>query len=279
MEKALKINALFSGVSGLTLVLFHQSIATLFDVELNSPFWMIGIGLIIFAGSILFEIRRQNTLGVLWIIIQDMVWVVASIYLLVANPFSISMIGNLTIALVAAIVLVLAINQASALSRVDTVNSKGEKQFYFKRVVASTKTETWKVVSDVSNYHKVAPNIDAVKIVSGSGEGMVRICSHGKGSWSETCSVWNEEKTYSFIVNTTAPDYPYPFKFLRGTWLLEPVDDSHTAIIMVFDFAYQKKIQNLLLHPIARPKFKKTAEELLNNWQTMLEKKDSQTAV
>jgi hypothetical protein len=42
---------------------------------------------------------------------------------------------------------------------------------------------------------------------------------------------------------------------------------------MLFDFQYKRKYQNLLLHPLLKGKFSKTAEELLENWQKMLENK------
>lgn len=168
--------------------------------------------------------------------------------------------------------MLIAINQLHTLTTVDSTNEEGIKELHFKRNVAAPKAETWKVISDVSNYHKVAPNIDHVKIISGEGTGMVRSCSHGKESWTETCSLWEEEKKYSFEVNTSAPDYPYPLKYLKGTWEVEEIDLKHTEIKMIFEFGYKQKIQDIVIHPLLRENFKKISKELMDNWQTMLEK-------
>ena len=102
---------------------------------------------------------------------------------------------------------------------------------------------------------------------------MVRTCSHGKDTWAETCTLWTDKKEYAYVVHTTDPDYPYPFKFLNGFWSVEEVDKTTTKIVMRFEFQYNKKIQNIFLHPLFRTKFFKVAEELLDNWKKELERK------
>ena len=225
-----------------------------------------------FSSTIIYEIIKQRPVAVLWIIVQDFLWVAGSIVLVAINPFEISKTGNSVIAIIAFVVLFMGVNQSKALAQVDSSNNKKSKHFKFERVIRADKQSVWKAIADVSNYDKVAPNIDAVKIISGEGRGMVRSCSHGKDSWTETCSMWIEEKAYSFEVNTSAPDYPYPFKFLKGTWEVQEIDSATTKVTMLFDFQYKRKYQNWLLHPLLKSKFSKTAEELLDNWQKMLEK-------
>jgi ribosome-associated toxin RatA of RatAB toxin-antitoxin module len=80
------------------------------------------------------------------------------------------------------------------------------------------------------------------------------------------------ESKYSFLVNTAAPDYPYPLKYLKGSWEVEEVYSAHTGIVMSFELVYKRKFHNLLLHPILKSRFQKTAEELLKNRQVLLEK-------
>jgi len=270
LQKALGINAIFSGISGLGLIIFHNPIANIFKASYSAVFWIIGVGLVFFASTILYEVKKQRPLAVLWIIIQDFIWVTGSVILLLMQPFNIPRTGTNTIAAIALVVLFMAINQSSALAQTDSNGQKRRKQLTFKRTIKATKSEVWKVISDVANYHQVAPNIDDVTIVSGKDEGMVRKCSHGKDSWSETCSAWEEEKTYSFIVNTSAPDYPYPLSFMQGTWNVIELDSNHTEIEMIFEFKYKKKLYNLL-HPIMKIKFGKISNELLDNWQKMIE--------
>jgi len=272
LQKALSINAIFSAVSGITLVIFPNAIANIFGINQSTAFRIIGVGLIFFASTILLEIFKQRPLAVIWIIVQDFIWVIASAVLLVLQPFNISNTGNYTIAVIALLVLFMAINQSSAFAQTDSIEQKGRKQLTYKRTINAAKSQTWKVISDVENYHQVAPNIDDVTIVSGKNEGMVRSCSHGKDSWTETCSVWEKEKTYSFVVNTSAQDYPYPLSFLQGTWNVIEIDTNNTEIEMIFELKYKKKIYNLF-HPIMKMKFKKIVNELLDNWQAILEKK------
>lgn len=272
LQKSLRLNALFSGISGIVLIAMNKQFAHLFETTNTIVFWVTGIVLLFFAGTIIYEIKKQRPLAVLWIIIQDFLWVIGSIILIAFNPFDISKTGSATIAIIALIVLFMGVSQSKALAQTDSIDSKNLKYLKFERVVKADKKSVWEVISNVSDYDKVAPNIDEVKIISGEGRGMVRSCSHGKDSWTETCTLWVEEESYSFEVNTSAPDYPYPFKYLKGTWEVQEIDRSTTKIIMHFDFQYKRKYQNWLLHPLLKSKFSKTAEKLLDNWQTMLEK-------
>jgi ribosome-associated toxin RatA of RatAB toxin-antitoxin module len=273
LQKSLVANAVFSGVSGLVLIICNTYLAHLFGAGNTAVFQIIGVALLFFACTIIYEIIKQRPLAVLWIIVQDFIWVLGSFILLIFNPFELSKAGNFIIAVVALVVLLMGLNQSKALAQIDTTKDKNVKHLVFERTVRATKSQVWKVIADVANYDKVAPNIDAVKIISGQGRGMVRSCAHGKDKWTESCTQWIEEKTYTFEVNTAAPDYPYKFiQSLNGTWEVQPLDNEHTKIVMHFNLQYKHKHQNVLLHPFLKNKFSKTAQELLDNWQKMLEK-------
>lgn len=117
LQIALLVNAIFSSLSGIVLILGNRQIAQLFSTTNNTVFWVIGCVLIYFATTIGYEIFKQRSWAILWIIIQDGLWVIGSIVLLIMNPFGISQIGLAVIGVVALIVLVMGINQASALSK------------------------------------------------------------------------------------------------------------------------------------------------------------------
>jgi ribosome-associated toxin RatA of RatAB toxin-antitoxin module len=227
--------------------------------------------LLFFSGTILVEIKKQRALAILWIIIQDSVWVIASIVILIWRPFDISDAGYLLIDIFAFLVLLFTIFQSIGLSRIDTAKGSKVKTLSFRRTVSADKKKVWKVISDIENYHEVASNIDAVKIISGEGEGMVRQCSHGKDSWKETCTLWENEKQYSFVVDTSVSDYPFPFKSLKGNWRVNEINPTKSEIIMDFEVAYKNKIYNLLLHPFLKYKFSKVGEDLLDKWQKLVE--------
>ena len=271
LQKYLTGNAIFSALNGILLLIFQEKVEHIFKVEPSNFFFVLGLLLLFFALTIIIEIKRQRALPVLWIIIQDMLWVIGSIVLLVWNPFNVSAEGNIIIILVALVVFIFGLGQASGLARIDEGSTKGQKIFKFKRKVKGTTSSVWETISDVANYHKVAPNIDGLTVISGEKLGMVRSCSHGKDSWSETCTLWEEEKQYSFVIDTQAPDYPYPLKALKGTWMVDEISSNKNEITMIFEFEYKKPIQNILVHPLMKYKFTKVCKTLLDNWQNMIE--------
>lgn len=273
LQNTLKINAIFSAISGIALIVLNNKIAEIFGTENNRIFWIIGLALVFFAITIITEIIIQRSLAILWIIIQDFIWVIGSIFLLVLNPFQITITGNIIIGIIALIVLFMGINQAKALAKIDNNPDKKGKQWRFERIVKANKITTWKLISDIGRYAMFAPNIDNVEIISGEGIGMKRTCSHGKDTWAETCTLWTDENEYAFVIHTNEPDYPYPFKFLNGYWAVEEIDKATTKIVLQFEFQYNKKLQNIFLHPLFRTKFFKVVKELLDNWQRELEQK------
>lgn len=118
LQKALTINILFSGISGATLILLNKQIATIFGTNNNTVFWIVGIILLYFTLTIWYERRKQRKIALLWIIIQDFLWVIGSLILIVFNPFKITPIGNIIIGIIAAIVLFMGINQSIAFNKV-----------------------------------------------------------------------------------------------------------------------------------------------------------------
>ncbi|WP_299674903.1 hypothetical protein [uncultured Tenacibaculum sp.] len=115
LQKSLLINAIFSGVSGFILILFYNSTAKVFQLNNNNVFWIIGLILLYFMTTIFYEIKKQRKIAVLWIIIQDFLWVIASCIILITNLFQISNTGNIIISVIALIVLFMGLNQFFAL--------------------------------------------------------------------------------------------------------------------------------------------------------------------
>ena len=233
-----------------------------------------GIGLLLFEVFVLSESRKGSLLSLLLISRLDLLWVAGSLNILLLDPFGISFVGNLLIGIIAIIVPLFAAVQLFELWQADLGSGKGVKRLTFSRILLASKSEVWKVISDVENYHVIAPNVDAVEILSGEGKGMQRKCSHGKDSWTESCTLWKEEEEYSFRVNTQAPDYLFPFEYLSGSWKVKEVSSSTTQLSMIFEFKYKRAIYNILLHPFLKIKFNQTGYELLDNWQKVLLEKE-----
>ncbi|SNR14969.1 hypothetical protein [Tenacibaculum jejuense] len=117
LQKSLLTNAVFSGVSGFILILFYNSTSKVFQLNNNNVFWIIGLILLYFMVTIFYEIKKQRKIAVLWIIIQDFLWVIGSSVLLIFNPFQISNAGLTIIGVIALIVLFMGINQLIALKK------------------------------------------------------------------------------------------------------------------------------------------------------------------
>ena len=123
LQKALRINALLSSISGIIMILLNPQIADLFGTINNTIFWIVGLILIYFALTIWYEIRKQRRLAVLWIVAQDYAWVIGSLGLIIINPFQITQIGNLIIGIIALIVLFIGINQTIGLNKTASNNA------------------------------------------------------------------------------------------------------------------------------------------------------------
>jgi len=117
LQLALKQNALFSSISGTLMIVLNKQLANLFGTTNNTVFWIVGLTLIYFALTIAYEIKKQRKWAVLWIVIQDVTWVLGSVILLVFNPFNITLTGNIIIGIIALTVLYMAINQKKQLNK------------------------------------------------------------------------------------------------------------------------------------------------------------------
>jgi len=273
-KKATKLNAIATLSSGVGILAFHKQLMSIFELNNIIPFLIVGGVITFFSLTMFIEIRKQRALAILWIIVQDVLFVLASVIVLIIRPFHISDGGYLLIELFLIPIIFFIVYQSKGLARMDSKNGSNLKFMSFKRIVNANKKRVWNTISDIENYHKVAANIDNVEIISGEGEGMVRSCSHGKDSWSETCTLWENEKQYSFLIDTQSPDYPYPFKNLKGTWKIDEIDKSKSEITMEFEFEYTKKIHKIILHPLLRWKFSKACIGIMDNWQLSLEKQN-----
>ena len=117
LQKALITNTVFSSISGVVMIIFNKQLADLFGTNNSTVFWVVGLLLIYFAMTIAYEINKQRKLAVLWIIIQDFLWVIGSLILLLLNPYQITLVGNMIVGIVALIVLFMGIKQTSALNK------------------------------------------------------------------------------------------------------------------------------------------------------------------
>lgn len=152
-------------------------------------------------------------------------------------------------------------------------------RFQITRTVAAPPEVVWPVVSDVAGYAEVAPNLSRVEIVKGARESLERRCFDLKGrGWNERCELWDEGRAYAMEVDTAAPDYPYPFRALRGTWRVVP-QGAGSRIEMQFDFQLKYGPVGRLMAYLMRPAFKRLCGQLMDNWEALIRERSGARAL
>ncbi|HTJ51339.1 MAG TPA: hypothetical protein VL443_17890 [Cyclobacteriaceae bacterium] len=120
LKNVLIVNGVSSGATGIGLVAFAQLAAKLFDVSQTSVFAGTGIFLLVFAAVVLFEAFRDSIRmrQVQIIIALDVLWVIASVLVVLLMLSKISAIGNLLIIAVALWVAMMAFLQVKGLKQI-----------------------------------------------------------------------------------------------------------------------------------------------------------------
>lgn len=119
LKWVLLANGTFSLLSGLALITLAESIARLMGIANNEVLRYVGIGLIVFAGTVLYAaFKKPISKQQVWsIIVQDWAWVVASILVIVLQTWQLTATGYWMIGVVAIIVGDFAIFQMRYLKR------------------------------------------------------------------------------------------------------------------------------------------------------------------
>lgn len=119
LKNVLVVNALSSGVTGLLLVVMPQTVAGIFEVPQKEPFLATGIFLVLFALLVFYASSKKEVDRALvkFIIYLDMLWVVASLAIVVPQLFNLSLWGYLLITGVAVWVGLMAYLQHTGLKR------------------------------------------------------------------------------------------------------------------------------------------------------------------
>jgi hypothetical protein len=119
LRNALRGNALFSGISGLVLLLGAQTLAQFTGIQEPVVFTLLGVVLILFAIDLVWIASKENiNRHLAWaVIILDVAWVAGSIFILLTDLIPLTVAGRWAIALVAEAVAVFAILQYVGLRR------------------------------------------------------------------------------------------------------------------------------------------------------------------
>lgn len=113
LKKYLRINSIFSAISGLTMLLFSSNLNDLFAIENVYIFPIIGANLLIFSAFVWYVSSNQlaNKMLVTTISILDLIWVLGSFTIVFLGLFDLSINGNILISIVAIWIAFLAYKQ------------------------------------------------------------------------------------------------------------------------------------------------------------------------
>lgn len=228
LAQAMSVNALFSVVSGAVLATLSWAL----DGVFGPPAWLltaVGLGLLAFAAGLIVIMARPRLLGAggRAVICADLTWVVAAVVLLALQVDGLTAIGRLTLGVVSAVVAVLAVWQAIGLRRIGTGPPHGASQVRIaaSRTVDAAVAQVWDAIADAGGYAAFADGIADTHVDGPPGDGMSRVCTDERGDqWSETCTLWDEHRTYTMTVDTST--YPARLRWLlhafQQTWTVEP---------------------------------------------------------
>lgn len=111
LKRALIANAIFSGLSGLALLLAADTLNEFMNLSNTLALRLVGIGLLVFVVQLIGAIRKPGAKVVRMIIIQDWLWVLGTAVIIALNLFDISFEGKMLMTIVAAIVGGMAVTQ------------------------------------------------------------------------------------------------------------------------------------------------------------------------
>ncbi len=282
----LRLNAVFSVVTGLALLLMPETIAQMMFVDPGG--WKaiilrgLGIGLLIFALDLAVMASNQfiTKAIVMLIVIADIGWILTSAIFILFYNFLFTSTGVLTIEIVAVFVAIFAIGQYVGARKivppVPKISFHKKQGSLIATVIRKTNvpvSRVWDVMTDHPGYADVASNIAKVEILSGDGLGMIRRCYGPKGeNWEETCDSFEEGRSFGFTIHTEAANYPYPFEELKGLWSVEPNGSGSEFSIKLSAKPKGNFIVRALFFPIAKKQFTPVLIDLANAWAMRMER-------
>ena len=119
LRGVLTANAIFSLVSGLSMVFFHEALAGMMGIANGKVLIGVGLGLLLFGLTVMWAARRKalSNTQIKSIIFQDWAWVVASAAVIGLQAWDLSATGYWMIGIVALLVADFAIFQARFLKK------------------------------------------------------------------------------------------------------------------------------------------------------------------
>lgn len=277
LRAALLTNAAFSTLTGGIALGWSGPLAAW--MELAEPAWLAGLGpsLLAFAALLIWVATRPSLDArlALGICAADAGWVVGSLGLLLLLPDAVGEGGRWLVAGCAVAVGGIALGQLLGIARLhrgDGTRGGHRSTLQQVRFVRAAPEALWPLLADLDGYHEVAPNLSFSRTLAGRGEGAVRECGdHEGGRWTERCVLWEQGHRFAMEVDTTADDYPYPLRTLRGEWAVAEAPGGST-VRMRFDLTLPGGLLGEVFAAVVLvPRFEPVIAAILDSWQARAE--------
>jgi hypothetical protein len=287
LRNTLRLNAVTSMSGGLVSAIAGGWTAKLLGTEHTGLVRLVGVGLIVFAAHVAVVGGARFSRLLRWapvVSVADGLWVAATAATIAAGLFSTS--GALLMAAVGAMVSWFGLRQLRSWMRLrraaDATLAHHDEAppievAHVERKVHGSRDLTWDVVADQELYGRLAPNLSAVHVQSGTGAGMVRVCSNNAGDeWSETCTVWDEGER--FEVDARTDDYPYPLAVMRGSWWVQSQGAATSVVGMDFRYQPLPGFKGRFFAAAMQAAFPMVLRRILRGWEREIEQRASRQA-
>lgn len=289
LRNTLRLNALTSALGGLVCVVAGGWTSTMLGTGHAVLVRLVGCGLVLFAVGVAAVAGARVSRLSRWspvVTVADAVWVGATAVTMVDVWYS--TFGIIVVGLVAVMVAGFGFAQFRAWRqlRIVAATATGTVSMFdevppvevahVERELRGNRQVAWDVVTDHELYGRLAPNLSTVHVRSGTGAGMVRVCSNNGGEeWSETCTVWEEGER--FEVNVRTESYPYPLAVMRGSWWVRPQTPGTSVVGM--DFRYQPLVgfKGRVFAALLQAGFPLVLHRILRGWEQETERRSTET--
>jgi hypothetical protein len=284
LRNTLRLNAATSMSGGLVSAIAGGWTAKLLGTEYTGLVRLVGVGLMVFAADVAMVGGARISRLIRWapvVCVADGLWVAATAGTIAAGWFSTS--GAVLMAAVGVMVSGFGLKQLRTWLRLRraadaTLLHHDEappiEVAHVERKVHGSRELAWDVVTDHELYGRLAPNLSAVHVQSGTGAGMVRVCSNNAGDeWSETCTVWDEGERFEVDVRTD--DYPYPLAVIRGSWWVQ--SEGAATSVVGMDFRYQPLpgFKGRIFAAAMQAAFPMVLRRILRGWEREIEQRSA----
>lgn len=272
LRTALVGNALFSALCGLPLVTNPHLVRPLLGPVAPWIVHALGIGLLLFAAGLFWEVRRPTPppTRALLITLADLGWVAGSVVLLLLPLPSVPATGKGLIAGVAVVVLTFALLQLAglrALTRNHTRRTDARSAFDIRKRVDAPPALIWSLLRDLGSIGRFHPDLHTVDVI-GDRDNARRTCTNHRGDrWSEDVIDWNEEaRAFTLRFDTDAPDFPFPMTEMYGGWTVEPVGDQ-SDVVLWFEFTVRGGPFGEILAPLVAERSRASLETAIDTME------------